>query len=220
MTNIFRSRARNTAVTVAAVIGLTLVSVGCSEDNGLEAAAPSASSAPARSLPAHDPEATSGGRTAKEIAEDLHGTSAYRQNKALEELMGMGVDALPARASVLRVAEQAGGPDMSDILADKHRLQALSTLYAMQAPGTVALLREKILDPGYLTQDASYVKLLEAADQVGVDHQTQTRDLLSIVETEPEHAHRLLGLDALAAPVQAELEAALLGGGASAASAQ
>ena len=209
MTRIFHSSHRNTTLTLAAVLGLALASVGCSEDNGPGAAEPSVLSAQARDLPEHDPQATSGGRTAEEIAQDLHGTSSYRQNKALEQLMGMGVDALPAREAVCAVAEQFGEPGMTDSLIDKHRLQALSTLYAMQAPETVGLVREKILDPEYLKRDASYEKLIEAANQIGVDHETQINDLLSIVDTEPEHAARLMSLNALDAPVQAALEAAI-----------
>ncbi len=212
MINIFHSRARNAAASLAAALGLIVIPAGCTEDTGQEgadAAEPSVSAAQARDLPDYDPEATNDGRTAEEIAQDLRETNAYRQNKALEELIGMGVDALPAREGVRYVAEHAGGPAMSDTLTDKHRLQALSTLYAMQAPEAVDLLREKILDPEYLTRDASYVKLIEAMNQVGVDHETQISDLSSIIDTHPDHVRRLVSLDALDAPVQAKIQSAL-----------
>lgn len=191
------------ALMIAAAFGLILAPAGQAQDR------PDPDAKSALPLPRHDPEAMSGGRTVQEIAEDLRGAGAYRQNAALEELMIMGVDALPAREEVRYVAEHTGDPGMSDTLTDKHRLQALSTLYAMRAPETVDLLRQKILDPEYLTNDASYVKLIEAANQVGVDHETQIDDLSRLVDTEPEHATRLLTLDALDAPVQAALEAAI-----------
>lgn len=165
----------------------------------------------ASSVPDHDPDAVHAGKTALEHADGLDDERSMRRRMALQALAEMGVDALPARDIVRFVAEHGGAPEMSDAATDELRIGALSVLAAMQAPEAEDLLRQQILDPDYLARADSYATLLEATHQVGIDAGLLRHDLLSLVDAAPEHASRLMVLDALDPPVQIALQEAIFG---------
>lgn len=171
-----------------------------------EYAPPDPETAAQKPVPEHDTEATLRGKSAIEHASSLAAPDMVFRLMALQALIEMGPDALPAREVVRFVAEHGDTAEFSDARIDELRLGALSTLYAMQAPETVDLLRSKIIDPDYLSRDRAYAGLLSAATQVGIDHETLTRDLTSLLDTAPDHAERLMALDALPALVQSALE--------------
>lgn len=163
-------------------------------------------------VPDHDPEARLRGKSAMDHAEDLGAPVLMRRLMALQALIEMGPNALPARDMVRFVAEHGDSAQFSDAQIDSLRLSALSALHAMQAPETIDLLRSKILDPEFATQDRSYAGLLDAAVQVDIDNGTLARDLVSLIDTAPDHAERLMTLGALPAPVQAALDEAVFDG--------
>ncbi|MEI4264157.1 hypothetical protein [Roseovarius sp. D0-M9] len=160
-------------------------------------------------LPEHDPEAQLRGKTALEHAEDLAEPVMMRRLMALQALIDMATDALPARDMVRFTVEHNGSGAFSDAQIDELKLGALSALYAMRAPETEDLVRSAIIDPDFVTRDKFYSGLLEAATQMGVDHATLTRDVTSILDTAPDHAVRLMALNGLPGPVQVALEQAV-----------
>lgn len=163
----------------------------------------------ARPLPDHDPDATSGGRSALEIAEDLGEANGVRLRQTLQTLAAMGPDALPARAAIRAVAEHGGGSAVRETMDEELRLGALAALIAIQAPEGPDLLREKILDPDYAERDSSYAGMLDGTAHIGVDSDTLIRDMIWLTGTAPEHAARLMTLDGLEPPIQSALEEAV-----------
>jgi hypothetical protein len=160
-------------------------------------------------LPDHDPEATLNGTTALEHAEGLERAHPMHQLNALKALAEMETDALPAFDAVRATAERARAPEMTDKDADDVRIGALSVLVSMQAPEAVNLVREKILDPDYFARDIPYTVLLESAGRIGIADDVFLEDLLSLVDRMPDHATRLMALDALVDPTQGALEQAV-----------
>jgi len=160
-------------------------------------------------LPAHDPAAQLRGKTALEHAEDLAEPVMMRRLMALEALIDMGTDALPARDMVRFVIERDQAGAFSDAQIGELKLSALSAMYAMQAPETEALLRSAIIDPDFVSRDRFYVGLLNGVKQVGIDTDILTRDLTVLVDTAPDHAIRLMRLNELPDPVQVALEQAV-----------
>jgi len=160
-------------------------------------------------LPAHDPAAQLRGKTALEHAEDLAEPVMMRRLMALEALIDMGTDALPARDMVRFVIERDQAGAFSDAQIGELKLSALSAMYAMQAPETKALLRSAIIDPDFVSRDRFYVGLLNGVKQVGIDTDILTRDLTVLVDTAPDHAIRLMRLNELPDPVQVALEQAV-----------
>ena len=163
----------------------------------------------ASEVPAHDPDAAQGGKTALEHAEALDDERSLTRRMALQALAEMGVDALPARDIVRFVAEHGGAPGITDAAVDELRLGALSLLGTMQAPEAEDLLREKILDPDYLARGDSYAILLQAAGQIGIDADALRHDMLWLVDVAPEHASHLMVLDSLDPSVQITLQEAI-----------
>ncbi|WP_366555925.1 hypothetical protein [Aquibaculum sediminis] len=163
-------------------------------------------------VPDHDPEAQLRGKSAMDHAEDLGAPVLMRRLMALQALIEMGPNALPARDTVRFVVEHGDSAQFSDVQIDELRLSALSAMHAMQAPEAIDLLRSKILDPDFATQDRSYAALLDAAMQVDIDNETLTRDLMSLIDAAPDHAERLMTLGALPSPVQAALDVAVFEG--------
>lgn len=172
-------------------------------------APPDPEAAAQQPVPEHDPEARLRGKSAIEHAEDLGAPEMVRRLMALQALIDMGPDALPARDVVRFVVEHGDGTGFPDAQIDELRLGALSALYAMKAPETLDLLRAKIIDPDFVARDGSYAGLLDAAMQVGLDTEILTRDLMSLTEVAPGHAERLMTLKALPPGVQAPLEEAV-----------
>lgn len=160
-------------------------------------------------LPQHDAEAVLRGKSAVEHAKDLAAPSMMTRRMALQALIEMGPDALPARETVRFVAEHGNGGGSSNARDDDLRLGALSALHAMRAPESLDLLRAKIIDPDFAARDRSYAALLDAAGQVGIDDAVLTRDLLPLVVSDPDHAIRLMLLDALPPAVQGTLDQAI-----------
>lgn len=160
-------------------------------------------------LPEHDPDAMLDGKTALGHAEDISADGGTKPRAALQALARMGVDALPARAVVRAYADEGGPYTRGSKEDDDLKVNSLSVLAAMCAPEAEDLLRQKIMDPDYLTHDRSYEILLTASGQIGVDHDTLVQDMIFLVETAPDHASRLMVIDALEAPVQSALHEAV-----------
>lgn len=109
-----------------------------------------------RPLPEHDDGATLDGKTALEYADALSGGNARQSREALQVLARMGVDALPAREIVRVFAEAPDAGIQSYADGSDMKIAALSVMAAMQAPEAHALLRQKLMDPDYLTGDHAY----------------------------------------------------------------
>src|SRR5690606_14912316 len=124
---------------------------------------PDPQSAMQKPLPDHDPDAQWRGKSATEHAEDLGDSVMMRRLMALQALIEMGPDALPARDTVRCLVGHGDSPGFSDAQVDDLRLGALSTLHAMQAPETVDLLRATTIDPAFVARGKSYAGLLDAA---------------------------------------------------------
>lgn len=160
-------------------------------------------------LPDHDPEATLNGKTALEHAQELDRSHPMYRLDALQALAKMETDALPARDAVRALAEQPRDPEVDDRDADQLRIGALSVLVSMQAPEGLELVREKILDPDYFVRDEPYAVLLSEAGRIGIADEVLQEELLALLDKAPDHATRLMALDALADPTQLVLEEAV-----------
>jgi len=160
-------------------------------------------------LPEHDPEASLRGKTAIEHAEDLAEPVMMRRLMALQALIDMGPDALPARDMVRFTIERGETGGFSDAQVDELKLGALSVMYAMGAPETEDLLRSVIIDPDVVARSSSYSALLGAAKQMQIDPDALTGDVTALLDTAPDHAVRLMRLNELPDPAQAALEQAV-----------
>ncbi len=160
-------------------------------------------------LPEHDPEARLRGKSAAEHAEDLAEPVMMRRLMALQALIDMGPDALPARDMVRFTVEHGDTSAFSDAQVNELKLGALSVMFAMQAPETEDLLRSAIIDPDFATRGRFYSGLLDGAKQMQIDSAMLTGDLTSLLDTAPDHAVRLMALNELPDPVQAALEQAV-----------
>lgn len=170
---------------------------------------PDPEAAAGETLPEHDPDAELRGKTAIEHAEDLAEPVMMRRLMALEALLDMGPDALPARDMVRFTVERGETGGFSDAQVDELKLGALSVMYAMGAPETEDLLRSVIVDPDVLARSTSYAALLGAAKQIQIDPATLTGDVTGLLDSDPDHAVRLMRLNELPDPVQAALEQAV-----------
>lgn len=160
-------------------------------------------------LPEYDPEAELRGKTAIEHAEELADPALMRRRMALQALFDMGIDALPARDMVRFTVQHDGGDAFQEGQLDELKLSALSLMYAMQAPETEDLLRSAIMDPDFVTRDRLYSSLLDAAKQIQIEPATLTGDMKALLDSNPDHAVRLMMLNNLPDPVQVALEQAV-----------
>jgi len=147
--------------------------------------------------PEHDDEATYRGKTALEHAELLLADAFTQRLMGLERIGSMGVDGLPARDLVRRVFQQPDSDGLSSRQADQLRLAAMNTLYMIRAPEAEALLRQAILNPEFSDHSRTQRDLLLGAVAAGLDEQVLSQDLLTLADSEPEHATRLMVTDAL-----------------------
>lgn len=172
-------------------------------------APPDPDAAAEQPLPDYDPDARLRGKTAIEHAEDLAEPVMMRRLMALQALLDMGPDALPARDMVRFTVEHGETGGFSDTQVDELKLGALSVMHAMGAPETEDLLRSAIIDPDFVTRARFYSGLLEGAEQMQIDPAILTGDVTSLLDTAPDHAVRLMRLKELPDPVQVALERAV-----------
>ncbi len=155
--------------------------------------------------PAHNPEATFQGRTALEYAERLDHRSAQQQLAALDGLVAMGVDGLPAREAVRNLIENIDSHDVEPYMTDILALRALAAMIAMQAPEAGALVRQRIVDPEFLDQERDYGSLIQAAMEIGISEETLAGDVLPLADSAPGHGGLLLRTGKLPGPLKESL---------------
>ena len=158
-----------------------------------------------QAVPEHNPEATYEGRTARQHAERLSDLSHMRQLAALRDIAAMGVHGLPAREAIHDLIDGIAARDLHPRVADEVELVALGTLHAIQAPEAPAMLRQRILDPGYSDRTDTYGRLIGAAVDTGMDPQSLGADVTGLAASDPGHAARLLRTETLPDTVQAAL---------------
>lgn len=159
--------------------------------------------------PEHDPEATYEGRTAQQHAERLSDLSHGRQIDALRDIAAMGVHGLPAREAIHGLIDGIEARNLDPRVAEHVELAALGTLYAIEAPEAPAMVRQRILDPGYSERTDAYARLIAAALDTGMDAQTLGANVIELVDSDPDHAARLLRTETLPENIQADLAEAL-----------
>lgn len=163
-----------------------------------------------QAAPEHNPEATYEGRTAEQHAERLSDLSHGRQLDALRDIAAMGVHGLPAREAIHELIDGIEARNLDSRVAEHVELAALGTLYHIEAPEAPAMLRQRILDPGYSERTDAYERLVGAALDSGLDAERLGADVIDLAASDPDHAARLLRTEALPGAVQADLAQALL----------
>lgn len=158
-----------------------------------------------QAVPEHNPEATYEGRTAKQHAERLSDLSHGRQLDALRDIAAMGVHGLPAREAIHELIDGIPARNLDSRVAEHVELAALGALYEIDAPEAPAMVRQRILDPGYSERTDTYGRLIAAALGTGMDPQALGADVLELVPSDPDHAGRLLRTETLPDGVQADL---------------
>ncbi len=162
-----------------------------------------------QAVPEHNPEATYEGRTAEQHAERLSDLSHGRQLDALRDIAAMGVHGLPAREAIHELIDGIPARNLDSRVAEHVELAALGTLYAIEAPEAPAMVRQRILDPGFSERTDTYGRLIGAALDTGFNPQTLGADVLELAASDPDHAARLLRTEALPDAVQTDLAQAL-----------
>lgn len=157
------------------------------------------------SPPEHNPEATYQGRTAQEYAQWLGDRSQVRQSNALDALGAMGVDGLPARQSVRGYIEEIDSRSLDPVVAAHLEIRALAALARMQAPEAAALIRQRIIDPGFSERLDDYTALIDLAAELGIEPETLVGDVQALADSAPEHGGVLLRTDALPNPARESL---------------
>jgi hypothetical protein len=133
-------------------------------------------------LPEYDKDATYNGKPLSEYTPGLSDLNADQRARALYNITQFGVNALPAREQVRKMARE--DPD------ERVRVAALATLHSMKDPKLPALFASILADPSYTQSAKTWRELIKGVDQVFSDAEL-AEQMAQIASNNPEHAETL-----------------------------